>query len=107
VRAIAAVPDHLPAPEAEMPDDLARDWPELADAELVDWEPADAELVDWEPAVLAADPSAARRRKEAAQQDARVERWDEHAGTAALAGRDLPQRRSWPPTRTSPPWPGS
>jgi len=41
-------------------------------------------------AVLTADPSAARQRKERAQQDARVERWDEHAGTAALAGRDLP-----------------
>ncbi|MBO0819119.1 MAG: DUF222 domain-containing protein, partial [Actinobacteria bacterium] len=41
-------------------------------------------------AVMAADPSAARRRKERAQQDARVERWAEHAGTAALAGRDLP-----------------
>ena len=41
-------------------------------------------------AVLAADLGAARRRKERAQQDARVERWDEHAGTAALAGRDLP-----------------
>jgi hypothetical protein len=41
-------------------------------------------------AVMAADPSSARRRKERAQQDARVERWDEHAGTAALAGRDLP-----------------
>jgi hypothetical protein len=40
--------------------------------------------------VLAADPRAARRRKERALQDARVERWDEHAGTAALAGRDLP-----------------
>ena len=41
-------------------------------------------------AVLAADPRAARKRKERALQDARVERWDEHAGTAALAGRDLP-----------------
>jgi hypothetical protein len=41
-------------------------------------------------AVLAADPQAARRRKERALQDARVERWDEHGGTAALAGRDLP-----------------
>lgn len=41
-------------------------------------------------AVMAADPTAARRRKERALQDARVERWDEHAGTAALAGRDLP-----------------
>ena len=41
-------------------------------------------------AVIAADPRAARKRKERALQDARVERWDEHAGTAALAGRDLP-----------------
>ena len=41
-------------------------------------------------AVLAADPDAARGRKERACRDARVERWDEHAGTAALAGRDLP-----------------
>ena len=40
--------------------------------------------------VLAADPAAARERKERAARDARVERWDEHAGTAALAGRDLP-----------------
>jgi Domain of unknown function (DUF222) len=38
-------------------------------------------------AVLAADPAAARERKERAARDARVERWDEHAGTAA---RDLP-----------------
>jgi hypothetical protein len=41
-------------------------------------------------AVLTADPSAARKRREQAQREARVERWDEHAGTAALAGRDLP-----------------
>src|SRR5262249_11535348 len=41
-------------------------------------------------AVIAADPGAARERKERAQRDARVERWAEHAGTAALAGRDLP-----------------
>jgi hypothetical protein len=41
-------------------------------------------------AVLAADPAAADRRQEQAQRDARVERWAEHAGTAALAGRDLP-----------------
>jgi hypothetical protein len=40
--------------------------------------------------VLSADPRAARKRKERALQDARVERWDEHGGTAALAGRDLP-----------------
>jgi hypothetical protein len=41
-------------------------------------------------AVLSADPAAARRRKEGAVRDARVEKWEEHAGTAALAGRDLP-----------------
>lgn len=41
-------------------------------------------------AVFAADPTAALRRKEEALREARVERWAEHAGTAALAGRDLP-----------------
>jgi Domain of unknown function (DUF222) len=41
-------------------------------------------------AVLATDPAAGRERTERAQRDARVERWSEHAGTAALAGRDLP-----------------
>ena len=41
-------------------------------------------------AVLSADPKAARRRKEAALKDARVEMFPENAGTAALAGRDLP-----------------
>jgi hypothetical protein len=41
-------------------------------------------------AVLTADPRAARKRREQAQREARVERWGEHAGTAALAGRDLP-----------------
>jgi len=41
-------------------------------------------------AVLAADPTAARRRKEQALREARVERWTEPAATAALAGRDLP-----------------
>jgi len=41
-------------------------------------------------AVIAADPSSARRRKEQALREARVERWDESVGTAALAGRDLP-----------------
>jgi hypothetical protein len=40
--------------------------------------------------VIAADPAAARRRKETAARQARVERWAEDAGTAALAGRDLP-----------------
>lgn len=41
-------------------------------------------------AVLAADPDAARRRQQRAAQDARVELFDERAGTAGLAGRDLP-----------------
>jgi hypothetical protein len=41
-------------------------------------------------AVLSADPKAARRRKEKALRDARVEMFPETAGTAALAGRDLP-----------------
>ncbi len=41
-------------------------------------------------AVLAMDSAAARKRRERAQRDARVEVWDEHSGTAALAGRDLP-----------------
>ena len=41
-------------------------------------------------AVQAVDPDAAKRRKEQALREARVERWTEPAGTAALAGRDLP-----------------
>ena len=39
--------------------------------------------------VISADPAAARRRKEQALKDARVESFTEHAGTAALSGRDL------------------
>jgi len=41
-------------------------------------------------AVIWFDPEAARRRKEAAQKQARVELWREPAGTCSLAGRDLP-----------------
>jgi hypothetical protein len=41
-------------------------------------------------AVKAHDPEAAERCKEKAQKDARVEVWAEAAGTAAMAGRDLP-----------------
>ena len=41
-------------------------------------------------AVIAADAGAMRRRRQQAERDARVERWAEYAGTAALAGRDLP-----------------
>ena len=40
--------------------------------------------------VLAHDPDAARKKRQQAQKDARVETWAENAGTAALAGRDLP-----------------
>jgi hypothetical protein len=40
--------------------------------------------------VLRTDPAAVKNRKEAAKREARVERWDEPAGAAALAGRDLP-----------------
>jgi hypothetical protein len=41
-------------------------------------------------AIKARDPEAAERRKKKALKDARVEVWTETAGTAALAGRDLP-----------------
>lgn len=41
-------------------------------------------------AVLAIDAAAANRRRKRAAKDARVETWTEAAGTAALAGRDLP-----------------
>ncbi|HEX4256646.1 MAG TPA: DUF222 domain-containing protein, partial [Streptosporangiaceae bacterium] len=41
-------------------------------------------------AVLTVDPAAARRRREVAEKEARVELWREDAGTAALCGRDLP-----------------
>jgi Domain of unknown function (DUF222) len=40
-------------------------------------------------AVLAYDPQAAARRKQKAEQDARVECWAEPSGTGAIAGRDL------------------
>jgi hypothetical protein len=43
-----------------------------------------------ERAVKAYDPQAAIRRRKKAQKDARVECWAEPAGTAAIAGRDLP-----------------
>jgi hypothetical protein len=41
-------------------------------------------------AVLIVDPEAAARRREEAQKDPRVRRWQEDAGTAALAGYGLP-----------------
>lgn len=41
-------------------------------------------------AMLAADPEAAIKRRQQGEREARVETWTEHAGTGALAGRDLP-----------------
>jgi hypothetical protein len=41
-------------------------------------------------AVIAVDPQAATRRREEAQRDPSVRRWQEDAGTAALAGYGLP-----------------
>jgi hypothetical protein len=41
-------------------------------------------------AVIAVDPQAAARRREEAQRDPRVCRWQEDAGTAAMAGYGLP-----------------
>jgi hypothetical protein len=41
-------------------------------------------------AVIAVDPEAAARRREEAQRDPRIRRWQEDAGTAALAGYGLP-----------------
>ena len=41
-------------------------------------------------AVLQVAPGKARRRREKAARDARVERWPEDSGNAALAGRELP-----------------
>ena len=40
-------------------------------------------------AVLAYDPDAAQRRRQAARKDASVQAWDEVSGNAALAGREL------------------
>lgn len=51
-------------------------------------------------AVIAADPAAAKRRKEQALKDARVEAFSAPSGTATLAGRDLPPAGCWPPTST-------
>src|SRR5581483_6043193 len=41
-------------------------------------------------AVIAVAPGKARKRREAAARNARVERWAEDSGNAALAGRELP-----------------
>ncbi len=54
-------------------------------------------------AVIAVGPGAAARRREEAQKDPRVRRWQEDAGTAALAGFGLRPTRYWRPTSASPP----
>ena len=41
-------------------------------------------------AVMEAAPEKARKRREAAAKDARVQRWAEDSGNAALMGRELP-----------------
>jgi hypothetical protein len=41
-------------------------------------------------AVMQVDPEAARKRREEAARDARVQRWAEDSGNAALVGRELP-----------------
>jgi hypothetical protein len=58
-------------------------------------------------AVMEVAPEKAKERREAAAKDARVERWAEDSGNAALMGCELPPTRCWPPTSGSPPGPGS
>jgi hypothetical protein len=41
-------------------------------------------------AVMQVAPAKARKRREAAAREARLERWAEHSGNAALVGRELP-----------------
>ena len=41
-------------------------------------------------AVIAVAPEKARKRREHAARDARVQRWEEDSGNAALMGRELP-----------------
>ncbi len=64
-------------------------------------------------AVLAIDPAAATKRREEAQKDPRVRRWQEDAGTAALGGygltrsagsRPAPHRSRAGPPRARPAW---
>ena len=53
-------------------------------------------------AVMQVAPDKARKRREQAAKNARVERWAEASGNAGLAGRELPPARCWPPTSGSP-----
>jgi Domain of unknown function (DUF222) len=56
--------------------------------------------------VLALDPESAKRRKEAARQDAHVRRFREDSGNAGMVARELRRMRSLPPgsTSSSGPW---
>ena len=47
-------------------------------------------------AVIKAAPDKARERRETTARFARVERWAEDSGNAALMGRELPPMRCWP-----------
>jgi hypothetical protein len=44
------------------------------------------------------NPEKAKKRREHAAKQARVERWTELSGNAGLAGRELPSAQCWPPT---------
>ena len=52
-------------------------------------------------AVMEVAPEKARKRRELAAKDARVQRWAEDSGNAALMGRELPPRRCWQRTNGS------
>ena len=49
-------------------------------------------------AVIEVAPDKAAKRREKGTQDARVQRWMEDSGNAALMGRELPPPTSWPLT---------
>src|SRR6201995_2028079 len=72
-----------------LPDDLARDVEARVLLRAGDQTPGRLRAA-LARAVLAVDPEAATRRREEAQKDPRVRRWQEDAGTAALAGYSLP-----------------
>jgi hypothetical protein len=52
-------------------------------------------------AVMEIAPEKAKKRREEAAKDARVERWAEDSGNAALAGRELPPAQVLAETRTA------
>jgi hypothetical protein len=54
-------------------------------------------------AVMEVAPKKARKRREAAARDARVERWAEDSGTPPWRATNCRRTRSWPPISGSPP----